>query len=116
MNLYDAQHHLEATFGSGPGGTETMRDPLGNLQATFHPMGSPGNGFCTDALGNITQRVMQVGAQTNFYDANWRSIGSATQLLGKTFLRDPNFAPVASFDPMFGNITDAIGMLAGRIR
>jgi hypothetical protein len=115
MNYYDAQNHIEATFGAGLGGTVIQRDPLGYVQSTFHPMGSNG-GYVADALGNITERVMHVGAQTNFYDASWRPLGSAAQMLGKTFFRDPNLAPLGSFDPMTGNVTDAIGMLAGRIR
>jgi len=115
QNLFDASNYFMGTVAPGPGGTFVERDAFGAPLHTFAPTGV-GLGEMRDALGNVVMHSMQVGDQTRLFDGSWNPTGYVSNFMGKATLYSPTHAPLLTWDPMSGNVTNAMLGLVGKIR
>lgn len=105
-------HFLQSTevFGNN----HVVRNAAGQIIKTFHPTST--GGYWTDALGHVIERVQTVGDTVQHLSPNGQLLGSTSSLGNQTLFQNTMGQTLMSFDPMTGNVSDAIGQVVGFVR
>ena len=125
IDLFEDQIHEMVTDATGSvvghldsvsDGHAMFSDTFGNI--SHHITSMPGGGMnVTDAFGNTVAKVAELSdGALHITDTIGSTISTVRESFGGATLFDAFSRPMASFDPVSGNISDALGRITGGIR
>lgn len=96
------------------GGQHIVRNAAGQIVKTFHP--TAGGGHWSDSFGHVVEHVRTVGDTVQHLSPSGQIISSTSVLGNQTLFQNTMGQTLTTFDPMTGNVSDAIGQVFGFVR
>ena len=116
IDMYDSMGTLAGSVTENSVGHQVFEDQLGQTMGMFEP-GVDSGGTFRDAMGHTVAEVQETVGGHEFHDAQGGLIGTAsTDPTGQTSFRDSIGAATGTFDPMTGNMSNAIGQVTGTVQ
>ena len=114
-HFYDLTGHFVASMSPDLDGGHTVHNAMGSVVKSFTPTVN-GGGFWTDALGHTIEHVKAFGDSIQHFSPTGVLTQTDTPFAGRTLFNNALGQTMASYDPMSGNFSNAIGQLIGSKR
>lgn len=114
MDFFSSTNVFQGTFNDLPNGDGQFTDKFGAVVGTVTPFGD--GHLIKDSLGMVTGRLQMLGDNLMYFDAHNNIVGSAQSFGHQIMQKDALGMTTGMFDPMTGNMTNAIGQLTGMVR
>lgn len=116
IDMYDSMGTFAGSVTENGLGHQVFEDQLGQTMGTFEP-GIDGGGTFRDSMGHTVAEVQETVGGHEFHDPQGGLMGTAsTDPTGQTSFRDSTGAMTGTFDPMTGNMSNAIGEVTDSVQ
>jgi hypothetical protein len=115
MHIFDALGHTLGSSVDHADGSTSFFDSSGIFQGKFHPT-ADGGGFATNALGVTVDTIHPVVGGVHHLTPTGTTQLVERTLGANTYYQTAQGDILGHFDPLTGNVTNALGALAFRFR